>query len=100
MKFKLPLFFVIALLLQGVAQISLLNGAENKLNNSIKLHRDVISNASGSWQTVSLPYSYNSMVVICTVNYPSPDLNPVVRLSLNHPSPISKAVGMVSFVPI
>jgi len=73
MKSKLPLFFVITLILKGVVQLSLLHAADGESNNPMKLHRNIISGVNDSWQVVTLPYTYDSMVVICTVNYPLSD---------------------------
>ncbi len=46
--------------------------------DSVKLHKGVISNVSDSWQTVNLPYTYNSMVAVCTVSLQSASSLPVV----------------------
>ena len=62
--------------LQVTAQV------EAVTDNAIRLHQGVINNVNDNWQTVNLPYIYNSMVVVCTVNLPSassPSAVPRVR---------------------
>ncbi len=53
---------------QGIATIT--NDDSNQINNTNpKLQTGVLDNVDGNWQTVTLPTSYDSMVVIATVNY-------------------------------
>ncbi|MGK7943287.1 MAG: beta strand repeat-containing protein, partial [Microcystaceae cyanobacterium] len=52
----------------------------NPTPSSPKLHTEVLTNVSSEWQTITLPYSYNSMVVVATPNYDSSDLPAVVRI--------------------
>jgi hypothetical protein len=74
MKIKLLLLLLVVLLSKSIAQAL--------PDNSMKLHHGVINFVDDSWQTVTLPHDYNSMVVVCTVNLASsaaPPAAPRVR---------------------
>ncbi len=43
-----------------------------------KLYTGIVENVGDSWQTVSVPKSYNEMVVVASVQYPSTDSLPAV----------------------
>ena len=49
-------------------------------NDAIKLAHDTVINVGSEWQTVTLPYNYEDMVVVATPQYGSGDAPAVVRV--------------------
>ncbi|MGK7944330.1 MAG: S8 family serine peptidase, partial [Microcystaceae cyanobacterium] len=85
---------------QALVTINLSNVNENPTPSSPKLHNEILTNIGSEWQTINLPYSYDSMVVVATPNYDSSDLPAVVRIRQAEGSQLEIKVQNPSNTPL